>query len=187
MIVITERDQSIKSFLEEVSVADTKTIHTLFFTNTSLRNAQKRLHELTSIRFIKVYRENVISQNIYYSKNKCKNIAHKIVFSQLLAKLKRQNIEVLKYRTPFIIDNVIADGLIVIKVNNQVKIYFVEIERTKKLNISKYEELYYSRKYLEKFPVFPNILVITDKKQDTDHNVLNIVTCKLDLSNLRLD
>lgn len=187
MIVITDRDQSIKSFLEEVSVADTKTIHTLFFTNTSMRNCQKRLKQLVDIKFIKVYRENMLSQNIYYVKYKPKNIPHKIVFSRLLAELKRQNINVLKYKCPFIIDNVISDGLIIVKINNQVKIYFVEGELTKKLNVKKYEDLYYSRKYKEKFPVMGSILCISNKKINTDHSVLDIVTCKLDLSNLRLD
>lgn len=187
MIVITDRDNKIKEFLEIVQIADTKTLHTLFFTNTTIRNCQKRLKQLVDIRFIKVYRENMLSQNVYYAKNRPKNIPHKIVFSQLLAELKQDNIEVLKYRTPFKIGDLIADGLIVIRLNNEVKIYFVEVERTKNLNVKKYEELYYSRKYKDKFPIMPDILCITDKKINTDHSVLKIKTCKIDLNNLRLD
>lgn len=185
MIVITERDKNIKEFLEMVQIANTKTIHTLFFNNTSMRNCQKRLKQLVDIRFIKVYRENILEQNVYYSRYKPKNIKHKIVFSQLIAKLKQQNIEVLKYRTPFLLGDIIADGLIVLKLNNEVKIYFVEVERTKKLNVKKYEELYYKRIYKEKFPVMPDILCITDKKINTDHATLKIITCKIDLNNLK--
>lgn len=185
MIVITDRDKMIKEFLEEVQIADTKTLHSLFFTNTTMRNCQKRLKQLVDIRFIKVYRENMLSQNVYYAKYKPKNIPHKIVFSQLLSKLKQDNIEVLKYRTPFKIDNVIADGLIVIRLNDEVKIYFVEVERTKNLNVKKYEELYYQNKYKEKFPIMPSILCITDKKINTDHSALKIKTCKIDLNNLK--
>lgn len=187
MIVITDRDKMIKEFLEVVQIADTKTIHTIFFSNTSMRNAQKRLKQLVDFRFIKSYRENMLEQNVYYSRYKPKNIKHKIVFSQLLGEFKQQNIEVLKYLTPFKIDNVIADGLIIIKVNDKVKIYFVEVERTKKLNVKKYEDLYYSRKYKDKFPLMPSILCITDKKTNTAHNVLNIITCKINLTNLRLE
>lgn len=186
MIVITERDQAIKSFLNEVQVASTKTLHTLFFGNTSIRNCTKRLKQLVDIKFIKVYRQDMLSQNVYYSKNKPKNINHKILFSRLLGKLKEQNIEVIKYKCPYKIGEVIADGLIVIRVNEEVKIYFVECEISKRLNTKKYEELYYSRKYKEKMPVMGSILLISNKGY-TESNVLDIKTCKLDFSDLKLD
>lgn len=188
MIVITDRDKEIKEFLEDVEVADTKTIHEVFFNGTCIRNCQKRLKQLTNIRFIKSYRENTISQNIYYAKNKPKNWKHKIVFSQLLGVLHQQGIEVLKYRTPFVIDTgankVISDGLIITRINEQVDIFFIEVELTKKPNYKKYEDLYYSRKYLDKFPIMPTILVVTDKRINTNHKVLNIKSSKLNFSNL---
>ena len=184
MICITERDKMIKEFLNEVSVADTKTISILFFNGTSVRNCQKRLKQLVDIKYIKSYRENVISQNVYFIR-KPKNIPHKIKFSQLLAEIKQQNIELLKYRCPFKIGNVIADGLVVIKDRGKVKIYFVECERTKKLNINKYMDLYYSRTYKDKFPIMPRILVISDKKCPTN-DVLTIKNSKWDLSDLKI-
>lgn len=184
MICITERDKMIKEFLNEVSVADTKTISILFFNGTSVRNCQKRLKQLVDIKYIKSYRENVISQNVYFIR-KPKNIPHKIKFSQLLAEIKQQNIELLKYKCPFVVGNLIADGLIVIKDRGKVKIYFVEVERTKKLNIDKYMDLYYSRSYKDKFPIMPRILVISDKKCLTN-DVLEIRNCKWDLSDLNI-
>ena len=108
----------------------------------------------------------------------------------MLGILHQKGIEVLKYRTPFIIDTgvnkVISDGLIITRVNEQVEIYFIEAELTKKPNYKKYENLYYSRKYLEKFPIMPSILVVTDKRINTDHQVLNIKSCKLNFSNLKI-
>lgn len=183
-VTITSRDEKIKNFLKEVTVADTKTLHILFFNGTTMRNAQKRLKQLVDIKYIKSYRENVISQNVYFIR-KPKNIPHKIKFSQLLAEIKQQNIELLKYKCPFVIENIIADGLIVIKDRGKVKIYFVEAERTKKLNIDKYMDLYYSRAYKEKFPVMPRILVISDKKCPTN-DVLDIRSCNWDLSDLKI-
>ena len=184
MICITDRDKKIKEFLKEVSVADTRTISILFFNGTTMRNAQKRLKQLVDIKYIKSYRENVISQNVYFIR-KPKNIPHKIKFSQLLAEIKLQNIELLKYKCPFSIGDVIADGLIVIKDRGKVKIYFVEVERTKKLNINKYMDLYYSRTYKDKFPIMPRILVISDKKCPTN-DVLTIKNSKWDLSDLKI-
>ena len=88
-----------------------------------------------------------------------------------MAEIKKQNIELLKYKCPYKIGDIIADGLIVIKDREEVKVYFVEAERTKKLNISKYENLYYSRVWKEVFPVMPRILCITDKRIDTEHKI----------------
>ena len=96
MICITDRDMKIKEFLKEVGVADTRTLSTLFFPNTTVRNAQKRLKQLVDAKYIKCYRENVISQNVYFTK-KPSNVPHKIKFSQLLAEIEQQNIELLKY------------------------------------------------------------------------------------------
>lgn len=184
MLVITERDERIKQFLIEVGVADTKTLSILFFPNTTMRNCQKRLKQLTDNGYIKAYRENMLSQNVYFVK-KPKNIPHKIKFSQLLAELKIQNIEVLKYKCPFTIGPVIADGLIVIKKEEGIKIYFVEAERTKTLNVKKYLDLYYSRAYKEKFPVMPSILVVTDKNVPKA-NELHIVKCNWKLDDLKI-
>lgn len=182
-ITITDRDKKIKEFLKEVTVADTKTLHILFFNGTTMRNCQKRLKQLVDIKYIKSYRENIISQNVYFIK-KPRNIEHKIKFSQLLAEIKLQNIELLKYRCPFKIGNVIADGLVVIKDRGKVKIYFVECERTKKLNINKYMDLYYSRVYKDKFPVMPRILVIGKKPQTS--NILDIRYCDWNFTDLKI-
>lgn len=183
-MIITERDIKIKEFLKEVSVADTKTISILFF-NGSLRRCQQRLKILTDINYIRFFREGIPCQNIFYVGRKPKSWKHKIVFSQLLSELKLQNIEILKYRTPLKICNVIADGFIAINENGINKIYLIEVERTKNFNVNKYIDLYYSRKWKDLFPIFPSILVITDKKIEVNDK-LNIKKCKLNLSDLKI-
>lgn len=185
MIRFTERDLKIKEFLKDVVVADTETIHKIFFPNASLRTCQARLKLLVDYKFIKCYRADILSQNVYYLNKKPSSYKHKIVFSQLLGKLTDQGIEILKYVTPLKVGNVIADGFIAVKVNGEPKIYFVEVELTKYFDLNKYLDLWYSRKYKEKFPIMPSILVITDKSVKTD-NKLNIKVCKLDLSDLKL-
>lgn len=184
MIRLTERDLKIKEFLKDVVVADTETIHNIFFSNASLRTCQARLKLLVDNKVIRAFREDIFSQNIYYLK-KPSSYKHKIVFSKLLGKLHKENIEVLKYVTPLKVGNIIADGFIAVNVDGENKIYFVEVELTKYFNTKKYIDLYYSRKYKEKFPVMPDILVISDKKVNKDTK-LNINTCKLDLSDLKL-
>jgi len=117
MIRFTERDLKIKEFLKNVVVADTETIHKIFFPNASLRTCQARLKLLVDYKFIKAYRSDILSQNIYYLNKKPSSYKHKIVFSQLLGKLTDQGIEILKYVTPLKVGDVIADGFIAVKVN----------------------------------------------------------------------
>lgn len=183
-MIITERDKKIREFLLEVTVSDTKSLSILFFDG-SLRACQSRLKKLVDIKYIKCFREGIPGQNIFYVNRKCINYKHKMAFAKLLAKLKQQNIEVIKYKCPLKIDYIIADGFIAIKKENFVELYLVEIEITKKFNLNKYLDLYYFKKYKDKFPVMPNILVITNKQVNTDDS-LNIKKCKLDLSDLKI-
>lgn len=179
---ITERDIKILEFLKEVNVADTKTLSILFF-NGSIRRCNQRLKILKDHKKVKCFRENILSSNIYYMGRKPVNWKHKIVFSQLLGVLQLNEITILKYRCPFKVSSVISDGFICINVDGINKIYLVEVERTKHLDINKYIELYYSREWRKIFPIMPSILVITDKKV-SDNKILDIKVCKLNLENL---
>ena len=182
---ITKRDIEILNFLKEVCVADTKTISILFF-NSSIRRCNQRMKILKDNKKVKCFRENILSPNIYYNRRKPTNLKHKLVCGQLIASLKQQNIEVLKYRIPFKIGQIIADMVMVVRINGKIKIYFCEIERTKKLDKEKYLDLYFSRKWKKVFPIMPSILVISDKNINTDYNVLDIKKCKYDLSDLSI-
>lgn len=180
---VTERDIKILEFLKEVNIADTKTLSILFF-NGSLRRCNQRLKILKDHKKIKCFRENILSPNIYYIGRKPTNWKHKIVFSQLLGVLHLNNIKILKYRTPFIVGNIIADGFIAINVDGINRIYFVEVERTKKLDTDKYIDLYYSRRWKKFFPVMPSILCISDKKVSKS-DVLDIKNMNLNLDNIK--
>ena len=83
-----------------------------------MRNCQNRLKQLVCAKYIKCYRENVISQNVYFIR-KPKNSPHKIKFSQLLVEIKQQNIELLKYKCPFSIGDVI-DNVVKANINNRI-------------------------------------------------------------------
>ena len=184
MIKIGRRDEEIKQFLEAVGVADTNTLANIYF-NGGIRQTQKRTKQLVENGFIKCFRPSIFEQNIFYSKTKCKNYKHKIVFSQLIGELYRLNIEVLKYKTPYKINECIADGIVVIRIDNEVRIYYVEVELSKKLNTDKYLKLHYERAYKEAgLPFEPSILCITDKNINMDNTVLDIRVINLKFDNL---
>lgn len=182
MIRITERDQEIIDFLVQVKCADTQTISNIFF-NGKLRATQLRLKALSDYKYIKYYRENVISPNVYYIKRKPTQIKHSLILSKFIGTLYAAGIEVIKYKVPLKIGNVIADAFICIRYGGDIKIFLVEVENAKYFNTEKYIKLKESGAWKEKLPLMPPIIVITDKKVRTDPT-LDIITLKTDLSNL---
>lgn len=126
-----------------------------------------------------------MTEKIHYIKKKPTNIKHALILSEFIGKLKLEDIEILKYKVTYKLENIIADAFIAIKKDNRNYIYFVEVENTKQFNLSKYEQLYYNRSWKDIFPVFPGIIVISDRKINKN-DIFNIIDIKLDLSNLRI-
>ena len=181
---LTQRDVEIIDFLKRVVVADTQTLLKIFFPNASLRTCQARLKMLVDNKHIKCFRENILEQNIYFISRKPSSYKHKIVFSKLIGEMYHQDIEIIKYKTPLKLYNLIADGFIIYK-TDVVKMAFVEVERCKNFNIKKYEDLYYSRAWRSNFEKFPGIIVASDKKVNTNDK-FDFTICKLDLSDLNI-
>ena len=82
----------------------------------------------------------------------------------------------------FKIENVRSDLLLVCKINGKTKIYFIEVCNTKKFDIKKYLKLKESNAWRKVFPVFPEIIVISNKPVDTDQR-LDIIEIDLELNN----
>lgn len=180
---LQQRDLELLELLKNCKCADTTSLSNIFF-NGSLRAAQNRLKKLQDAGELRAYRENILAQNIYYTNRRPTNIKHAIKVTQFIAELNKLGIEIIKYKVPYKIANIIADGLLIVKVNGEVKILFLEVELMKYFNLSKYQELYYSRAWKDVFPVFPNIVVVTDKKVELD-KTFNIIKIKTDFSNIQ--
>lgn len=181
-IKLQDRDYELIEFLNNNKCADTESLSHIFF-NSSLRSCQHRLKKLSNIGEVKSFRENILTQNIYYTKRKPSSYKHALKVTQFIAELKKLDIEILKIKTPYAIGNMIADSLIICRFNEDVKIIWLEVELTKFFNLTKYEDLYYSRKWKEVLPSFGSIVVVSDKKVNTN-NTFNIIKLKTDFSNI---
>lgn len=181
-IKLTDRDVKIIEFLKNNKCADTETISHIFF-NGSLRSCQHRLKKLVDNGDLKAFRENILSPNIYYTKKKPTSYKHAIKVTQFIAELHKLGIEILKIKTPYAIGNMIADSLIVCRVNGDVKILWLEVELSKFFNITKYENLHYSRKWKEVLPNFGSIVVVSRKKVKTNDK-FNVIKIDTDFSNI---
>ena len=181
-VKLQDRDVKIIEFLKNNKCADTTTLSNIFF-NGSLRSCQHRLKKLCDNGDLKVFRENILSQNIYYTKKKPLSWKHALKVTQFIAELHKLGIEILKIKTPFKCGNLIADSLIICRVNGDVKILWLEVELTKFFNLTKYEDLYYSRKWKEVLPTFGAIVTVSDKNVKTNDK-FNIIKIDTEFKNI---
>ena len=168
-IVLQTRDKELIQFLKDFKCATTSTLTKMFFKGSS-RVAQRRLKALGEHGYIKSYQENVITDKVHYVRKKPTQLKHSLILSDFIGELRSHGIDIIKYKCPLKISNVIADCFIAIRYNDKNHIFFIEVENTKSFDCKKYEDLYYSRKYKESFPVMPNIIVISDRKITKSNN-----------------
>lgn len=182
-MLLTKRDDEIRDFLKEVSIADTSTINTLFFGG-SIRSCQRRLKQLVEYKFIKRMDRVYLNQEYLYYVNKIpQQLDHKLIFSQFLGRLKELGADIIKYRPTFKVCNIIPDGFVAFTYNNRNYITLVEIERTKDFNVDKYLDVINTEEFKNTFPITPFVTVISNKEVKSN-NKLDIVNVKLDFSNI---
>lgn len=180
-IVLTDRDKQIIEFLQTYKCATTTTISNIFF-NGSKRPTTRRLKLLREHGLINSTQEFVCLEQIHYLGRKPKQIKHTIIETNFISKLYENNFDILKLKKEFKIGNVRSDLLLVTKINNKALIYFIEVCNTKPFDVKKYERLKDSRNWKEYFPVFPSIIVISDKPVELSKH-LSIITLNLNLDN----
>ena len=180
-IVLTKRDGEIIKFLKEYKCAKTSTLAQIFFNN-SKRVTTRRLKLLRDHNLINSSQEFVCLEQIHYLNKKPKQIKHTIIETNFISKLYEHNIEILKLKKEFKIGFVRSDLLLVCKINDKSFIFFIEVCNTKPFDVNKYLKLKDSDLWREYFPIFPYIIVISDRKIEYDKR-LDIINMNLDLSN----
>lgn len=183
-IILTERDNQIIEFLNQYKCATTSTIANLFF-NGSRRPTTRRLKHLREHGFIKSSQEYVSIEQIHYVSKKPSQLRHSCILSNFISKLHENNIEIIKTKVEFKIDNIRSDGLVICKINNDLKIFLIEVCITKKFDLKKYQKLKQNNNWKNIIPIFPTVIVISDKLVDIDKN-LNIICMNLKLDNFNL-
>lgn len=169
-IILTERDNQIIDFLNNYKSAYTSTICNLFF-NGSLRPCNRRLKHLREHGFIKSSQEYVSSEKIHYINKKPTQLKHSCICSQFASYMKLNN-NILKEKIEYKIGNVRCDLLMV---TDEPKIFLIEVCITKPFDLNKYIKLKNSLEWKKVFPVFPTIIVISDKtiKKSKELNIIH--------------
>lgn len=161
--MLSSRDNAIKEFLEDFEIANTGHIKQLFFKDVSLRACQERLKKLAQYKMLKRFREHT-DQEYLYCVEVPRQKEHFYIRTQLYFEcMKYYEIDQWTNRTQ--IGNVIPDAYIQLIDHEMCFGLFVEIHRSNNtFNQAKYESLYLSGLWREKFNSFPRVLIVTDKK-----------------------
>ena len=179
-IVLNDRDEKIIEFLKEYKCANTSTLAAIFF-NGSKRPCTRRLKNLREHGFINSSQEFVCLEQIHYVGKKPTQLKHSTIVTNFIAKLYQNNIDILKSKVEFKIENVRSDLLLVCKIQDKTHIFCIEVCNTKKFDIKKYLKLKESNTWRKVFPIFPEIIVISNKPIDTDQR-LDIIKIDLELN-----
>ena len=179
-IVLNDRDEKIIEFLKEYKCANTSSLAAIFF-NGSKRPCSRRLKNLREHGFINSSQEFVCLEQIHYVGKKPTQLKHSTILTNFIAKLYQNNIDILKSKVEFKIENVRSDLLLVCKIQDKTHIFFIEVCNTKKFDVKKYIKLKESNSWRNIFPVFPGIIAISDKPVEK-HKDLNIITMDLQLN-----
>jgi hypothetical protein len=177
--MITKRDKLMLAYLQEYKCAHTSTLREFY---PDLRTTQRRLKALYENHEVGRARDNINAEYIYYL-IKPKQLRHSVLLTDFLREFSRiATIESCKPEVT--IGNIRADALIGYKRKGVRHLAFVEVQISNAaLDIQKYEKLYYSKEWEKKIPLFPSIIVITDRKiPDTK---LQVIRINEDLSNLK--
>lgn len=178
--MITSRDMKVMSFIEEFKVATTDTIQELFYP--SLRVAQNRLKKLYDNKMIKRERHHFTRQYLYYIR-KTKQLKHDLILSDFYREMSNI-LAIAKFKKEFAIANLRSDGLIAYRQDDKNYIAFIEVQISNiQADVNKYIKLYESEEYKKYFPVFPQVIIISDKKVKS-YDDFKVIKIKEDLTDI---
>ena len=164
---LMQRDESIIDFIKNIGVVETNVISELFF-NGSLRSCQKRLTLLYECGYIKRTRKDIYSSYIYYLGKQKKQMDHNLYLSHLYLQLIKRDYEILKYKGATKLNNVICDGIFIIrKKDGAIFILLLEIEKQlQPITLQKYCKLYSNKDAFTAlgFPIAPKVLLLSNKQ-----------------------
>lgn len=163
--MITERDLKVIDFICLVKACTAEQIEKIFFP--SRRTANRSLLRITSHpeykKIIKKKRYDYDMRFIYYYKNDS-HLKHKLLIAEFYKLLYLFKGKIVNFQTPFNISGVLPDAFIHYQYNSLNYYFFLEIQISNNdLNFNKYEKIYNSLEWKNKWNTFPRIIIISNR------------------------
>lgn len=170
MIILSDRDKEILIHIETWGFATIKQIADIFFQKQKYGYdmARKRLNQMVDNKKLFRRKDYDANSNIYTLEKSKPVRKSDIIAMDFYSKLINEGAEILLFEkeyTGFLDGKIRPDIFSAIKIENWLIYLFVEIQtRHAKADIEKYEKLYATREFQNKFNtnIFPTIVVIED-------------------------
>lgn len=162
-IKLTDRDKQILAFIKEYKIANTSTIARLYFP--SIATCEKRLRKLCDNRLLNRYRDNILTEYVYYKGSRPTNIKHSLAISRVYSLLATEY-QVLKCKREYEIKYknklIRSDLMAIVKLNNKIVPILFEIELSKAYD-NKYSDYIQGNYWQQLFGEKPIVVVISNR------------------------
>lgn len=166
-------------FVEEYGSITISQCYKMFYNNAKYGYdiARRRLNKLVAYGKLKVTRDNMLGQNVYYVNRKLSS--HDLIVLDFYAELVRTgaNIVLFKQRYPWMGGKLVSDAFVCYVFNGNLYFNIVEVVKTHSVDVDKYLELYKSGEAQricceiykrlggkEDYDGFPTLIIIDDIK-----------------------
>jgi len=173
-------------FIEDFRVVGTGQIWKLFYNNISLRNCQRRLRMLVDAGKVNRFRASISSEYLYcLDVGKIKQIEHSLKRVDFYIACKEKKL--VDFVPEFQFAGVRCDAYFEVWQDGVVYPAFLEVQRSVGFKLSKYERLYISMDWKNKWEHFPLVVLVADKKVKVKTRVSGVRYVILDWDNIDIN
>lgn len=176
--MISKTDLEVIDFLKNYRCATTSTLAEAFYG--SRRYAQHRLKQLhDDYKEVKRERENINKEYYYWIPGfKPKQMKHSLILTKFYAEVYKHGLDIKVFRKAFKSHDIMPDGFIAYEYKGKTYLNFIEIQLSPRPDIEKYNKYLHLGKWKEKYPVFPRVILISNRRisleQKIDYKLIQI-------------
>jgi hypothetical protein len=175
--MLVQRDKKILIFIEQFGSISIYQCAKIFFSqaNQSRDLARKRLRKLYDMGLLKYYTNPLSNERMYCVDKKIS--PHTTFLLDVYASFVESGANILEfYKEPQWLDGKYrSDGFFLVEYNGKKRICCVEVDVTHTTDLNKYQEIYDSNIFQDKFGIFPLIIIVGEEIYPNNIDSFDIV------------
>ena len=176
--MLTQRDRRIIRFINDFRCATTSQIKSLFYSHVSMRYCQQRLRQLTTYSELKRFRGHIDDEYIYYTRQKPKEIEHMLWRVDSYIQLNK-DYNLVEFIPEYNYYGIRADAYFEVWQHGLATGYFLEIQKSHRFDLNKYDTPYQNGHWIEKWNRFPEVIIKSDLKLNLQQSFIQAKIFKL--------
>ena len=153
MMELQARDREILAFISNVKVVTIRIIHDVFFrqTATSTEACRRRLQKLTQAGYLQMFKDGFGREHLYrLTPRESREVEdQRLTLARFYAALKQLNIPIIKEEFYCKYVNVVMDATLLVQVNDEKQLWFVQSNRLKPFPTKKVQQWFSNTYYDE--------------------------------------